>query len=245
MTTVLICPSTRSQVPLFSRHLPVANVPMLGQTLLEYWLSALSFQGIGKCIVLAHDQPKAVADVVGTGERWGLQASVVSESRELTPDEALLKYASELGPIPVPEAIGVLDHFPGHPDQPLFNSYADAFEAMRRWVPHAFTVDRVGFSEAQPGVWVGCHSHVSPEARLTAPCWIGQHVFIGSGAGVGPGAIVEDGSFIEPGAELVESWVGCDTFVGEFARIQASLAWGNSLVNWQTDSQTEIADPFL
>jgi hypothetical protein len=174
-----------------------------------------------------------------------MEASVITESRELTPAEAMLKYAADLDPVPRPDAIGVLDHFPGYPEHPLFTSYAHAFEAIRQWLPHAVTADRVGFSEARPGTWVGCHSHLSPQARLIAPCWIGQHVFVGNGATVGPGAIVEDGSFIEPDAELVESWVGSDTFVGQFARILGSLAWGNVLINCQTNSETEIADPFL
>lgn len=245
MTMLLICPSSRCEVPFLSQHVPLANVPLLGQSLLEYWLSALSFQGVRKCIVLAHDQPSVVAEVVGAGQRWGLDVKVIAESRELTAAEALLKYAPDLDPIPRPDAIAVLDHFPGAPERPLFSSYQNLFQAIRAWLPSALTPDRVGFSEAQLGVWLGCHSQVSPQARLIAPCWIGQHVFIGAGATVGPGAIVEDGCFIEPGAELVESWVGSDTFVGQFAKIDGSLAWGNVLINWQTNSKTEIADPFL
>jgi NDP-sugar pyrophosphorylase family protein len=245
MTTLLICPSARPSVASLSRNVPLANVSLLGQSLLEYWLSALALRGVRKSIVLAHDQPDLVADVVGTGQRWGIEASVVSESRELTPAEALLKYGSQLDPIPRPDAIAVLDHFPGRPEFPLFTSYAAAFQALRAWLPWAVTVDRVGFNESQIGVWVGCHSHVSPQARLTPPCWIGQHAFIGAGATVGPGAMVEDGSFVEPGAEVVESWIGSDTFVGQFARIYGSLAWGNLLINWQTNSAIDIADPFL
>jgi len=224
---------------------PLASVPLLGQSLLEYWLSALAFRGVRKCIVLAHDHPEAVVEIVGSGQRWGIEACVIAESRELTPAEALLKYAAELDPVPRPDAIAVLDHFPGNPEQLLFSSYASAFQAVRHWLPSALTLDRVGYSESHPGIWVGCHSHVSPQARLIAPCWIGQHVFIGAGATVGPNAIVEDGCFVEPGAELIESWIGSDTFVGQFANIDGSLAWGNSLINWQANSETEIADPFL
>ena len=245
MTMLLICPSARPEVPFLSRQVPLANVPLLGQSLLEYWLSALSFQGVRKSIVLAHDQPSVVAEVVGAGQRWGMDLKVITESRELTPSEAMLKYAPDLEPVPRPDAIAVLDHFPGVPERPLFASYQNLFQAVRAWIPSALTADRVGFSETQLGVWHGSHSHVSPQARLIAPCWIGQHVFVGAGATVGPGAIVEDGSFIEPGAELVESWVGSDTFVGQLARINGSLALGNVLINWQSNSATEIADPFL
>jgi len=245
MINLLICPSYRREVVFFSRDTPLASMPLLGQSLLEYWLSALSLRGASKAIVLAHEQPAAIVEVVGKGQRWGLDANVITESRELTPDEALLKYASELDPVPRPDSIIVVDHFPGVPEQPLFTSYQAAFRAIRQWLPSALTVDRVGVSEARPGIWLSCHSHVSPHAQLVAPCWIGQHVFIGADALIGPGAIVEDGSFIEPEVELVESWVCSDTFVGRFAKIYGSIAWGNALINWQTNSATQIADPFL
>jgi hypothetical protein len=245
MTTLLICPSERSGAGFLSQRLSLATVPLLGQSLLEYWLSALALRGVSEVLVLAHDRPELASEVVEQGQRWGLSAKVIAESRELTPAEASLKYASQLGTIPAPDAISVLDHFPGHPDQPLFSSASDLFAAIHAWMPSAVTVDRVGISETRSGVWTGCHSHVPASVQLRAPCWIGQHVFVGEGAIVGPGAVLEDGSFVEPGAELANSWVGPDTFVGQFARITGSLAWGSTLVNWQTGSAAEIVDPFL
>lgn len=245
MRKLLICPSDRTGVPFLSQHVPLANAPLLGLSLLEYWLSALSISGIKKVLILAHDRPEFALEVTGEGERWGLEATILNESRELSAAEALLKYATEVDGVPAEEAISVLDHFPGAPDRPLFGNYQQWFEAIRTWMPSALMPDRVGVNEALPGVWKGCHAHVSPLAQLNSPCWIGQHVFVGANAIVGPGAILEDGSFVEPGAELAESWVGPDTFVGQFARIKGSLAWGNTLVNWQTGSEALVADPFL
>jgi hypothetical protein len=245
MRRLLICPSERSPVPFLSQAQPLATLPLLGQSLLEYWLSALAVEGVGEVHLLAHDRPEHVQEIVGNGERWGLQATVTNESRELTPAEALLKYASQLEGVPAQQAIAVLDHFPGLPAHLVFTSYQSWFTALCRWMPCALTPDRVGVNETDPGVWKGCRSHVSPKAQLRAPCWIGQHVFIGAQAVVGPGAIVEDGSFVEPGAEVVRSWIGPDTFVGQFARITSSLAWANTLVDWRTGSTTQLADPFL
>jgi NDP-sugar pyrophosphorylase family protein len=245
MRTLLVCPGERSHLSGLCQNLPLAHVPILGQTLLEYWLSALALQGTARVGVLAHARPELTQDLVGTGERWGLTAEVISESRELTSSEALLKYAHELDSVPAGDTIVILDHFPGHPELPLFESYQHWFAALRNWMPSAVTVDRVGINETQRGVWMGCHSHISPQARLHAPCWIGQHVFVGDGAVIGPGTIVEDGSFVEPGAELAESWVGPDTFVGQFARIHGSLAWASTLIKWESGSAAQVADRFL
>ncbi len=245
MRMLLICPSERSSIPLLQQYRPLTHVPMLGQNLLEYWLSDLSSHGVTQVLVLAHDRPELAKETVRIGERWGLDAQVISESRELTIAEATLKYANEPDLVPAQQGILLLDHFPTLADQPLFIDYKNWFSALRAFIPYALTPDRVGINEVQPEVWMGCHSQVSKEALLRPPCWIGQHTFVGAGAVVGPGAVVEDVCFIEPGAELVESWVGPDTFVGEFARIKGSLAWGNNLVNWQTGSEAQVADPYL
>jgi len=139
----------------------------------------------------------------------------------------------------------VLDHFPGLSQYPLYNSYSGWFAALHAWMPRARTPDRVGVRELRPGVWVGLHAHIHPEAQIHAPSWIGRNAFIGKGAIVGPGSIVEDGAFIEPAAVLAGSYVAPETFVGQYAEICGSIALGNTLINWQTGSSTNVADTFL
>jgi hypothetical protein len=98
MMMLLICPAERTTLAALSNRIPLANVPLLGQTLLEYWLSTLAIRGLREVSVLAHSRPDLVLEVVGRGERWGLDAKIINESRELTPAEALLKYAPEFDP---------------------------------------------------------------------------------------------------------------------------------------------------
>src|SRR5258708_373138 len=123
MTTLLICPGQRNEVVGLSQPQSLALVPMLGQNLLEYWLSHLAIQGVKKVNVLAHAQPEAISALVGQGERWGLNAQVITESRELTPAEASLKYPFELASSAAAASIISLDHFPGKTDEPLFAGY--------------------------------------------------------------------------------------------------------------------------
>jgi len=67
--------------------------------------------------------------VAGNGERWGLNVTVLEESRELAPAQALLKYETELN-IAAPSDVTVMDRLPGLPDMPLFASYRDWFRAL-------------------------------------------------------------------------------------------------------------------
>jgi NDP-sugar pyrophosphorylase family protein len=245
MKPMLICPSDRPAVALLGRQSPLVAFPFLGESLLAYWLSFLAREGVKQVTILAHDRPEQVRGVVGGGVRWGLDAVVLEESRELSPAQALLKYPGEAANDGHQNSICLLDHFPGLDEKNLFASYRDLFEALQNWMPRALTPDRVGIREVRPGVWAGCRSVISPMAELKAPCWIGNRVYIGPGVVAGPNTIIEDGTFVEGGAELVESCVGPSTFVGKFARITGSFAWGATLVDWQTDSVTEIADAFL
>jgi NDP-sugar pyrophosphorylase family protein len=241
---ILICPSERPAVAGLSRLAPLAATPLLGQSLLEYWLTHLALAGFKEVHILAADRPEQISKIAGSGARWGLKVEITSEVRELTAAQAQIKYAAEF-PASAPNSITVLDHFPGETDAPIFNSYADLFAGLARWMPKAKTIDRVGVQEVRPGIWIGRHAHVSPEAKLHAPCWIGQHAYVGAHCVIGPMAVLEDRSFVEGGAEIVNSAIGPDTFVGKLAALRQSLALGNTLINWRTNSIAQISDAFL
>jgi NDP-sugar pyrophosphorylase family protein len=236
MKTILICPAERPEVPLLSLETPLAVAPALGHSVVEYWMSHLACSGIQQVVLLAHDRPDEVRKAVGNGSRWGIAVEVMAESRELTPEQAAEKYGA---------AASVMDHFPGLPDHPLFAGYELWFRALETWMPRARTPERVGVRELRPGIWAGLHGHISREARLCAPCWLGDHVYVGPGAIIGPGAIVENGALIEPKAEITGSVIGPATFVGQYVQINHSLVWGDTLVNWQTGDASKVSDAFL
>jgi NDP-sugar pyrophosphorylase family protein len=236
MKYVLICPSERTEAPLLGLGAPPALAPAFGQGVVEYWMSYMACAGVEEVVLLAHDGLDEVRKAVGNGSRWGVAAEVIDESPELALEYAAEKYGA---------SVSVMDHFPGLPDYPLFESYEGWFKALEAWMPRARTPDRAGVRELRPGVWVGLHGQISPKARLCAPCWVGDHVYVGPGAVIGPGAILENGAFIESRAEIKSSVVGAATFVGQYLQITHSLAWGNTLVHWQTGLVSEVSDAFL
>jgi NDP-sugar pyrophosphorylase family protein len=245
MKSLLICPSNRTSVPLLAESAPLAAVPLLGQSLLEYWLVHIACSGAKEAIVLADDRSAYIRAIVGNGARWGMSVNVIEESRELTPAQAILKYDKDLGPDFSQDAIMVLDHFPNLAEKPLFSDYAAHFRALVSWMAYARTPDRVGVKELSPGIYTDLRAHVSADAKLHAPCWLGKNVYIGAGASVGPMTIVEDGSFVETGATVLHSLVGPNTFVGKLAELTESFAHGDTLVNLRTGSVTKVPDNFL
>ncbi len=245
MNALLICPSEQKQIPFLALAKPIAAVPLLGQSLLEYWLSHLARMAVKRVLILASDRTAQIAALVQDGSRWGLEVAVRPTTVELTPAEALLKWAPELGAAPEKTLVTLLDHFPGSAEPRLSGAATEFFDALTAWMPNAVTPDRVGMHEVRAGVWTGAHSSISPDAHLEPPCWIGQHVMVGPGAVIGPQTIVEDGSFVEAFAEVSSSWIGEETLVGELTRIHGSLVWGNRLLDRKTGLVSVIPDRFV
>src|SRR5262245_4074589 len=97
MKGLLISPAVSPALRGLSEAGPLASVPLLGQGLIEYWLSHFAATGIREMLVLSHDRTETLESVVEDGRRWGLKVQFVEESRQLTRAQALAKYEPELG----------------------------------------------------------------------------------------------------------------------------------------------------
>jgi NDP-sugar pyrophosphorylase family protein len=248
MKTILICPSERREFEQLTTSAPMAALPLFGETVLDLWLSHLANSGVKQVTLLAADRVHMINDLVGSGERWGLDAMVCSEAIEPTVPEARKRHkpAGEASSyVPEPEDVRVVDHLPWDDSYPMFDNYASWFEACRMILRRAEPGFRVGMRMLKPGVWVGKNSQIHPSAELRGPCWLGRGVHVGKHAVIGPNVIVEDETFIDETAEISESWVGPQTFVGALTNISNSLAWGSSLINYRTGSHIIVPDPFL
>jgi len=246
MNALLICPDERMSVAALAEPLPFSNIPILGKSLLDYWLTHLATLGAEEVLVLAVDRADQVRAEVGDGARWGLRVKVQSERREMTVEEARAKYQTRPATwLPAPNDSILVDHLPGLPRLPLLTSYADWFFAVRTLMSKPLTPDRIGVHELKPGVLVGLHAHVPLDAKLIAPCWIGEWAWIEADATIGPNAMLEKEVFIGRGVEISHSHIGPQTFVGQFTEIRNSIAWGDTLVNWERDSCLKVSDEFL
>jgi len=247
MKALLICPDERTGVAALADSLPLSNVPILGKSLVEYWIEYLAALGAKEVCVLAADRSEQVRAEVGDGARWGLRVIVQTDKRERTLDEARAKHRTNDDEtwLPAPNDVILMDRLPCLPQLPLFTSHADWFAATRELMPRALTPDRIGVREIKPGVWVGLNAHVASNANLIAPCWIGERAWIEAGATIGPNAVLEREVFIARGAEVSHSVIGPQTFVGQFTEVRNSIAWGSTLINWERDSCVKVPDAFL
>jgi len=247
MKAILIFPGYRAGVRQLTKDVPLAAAPLLGECLAVYWLVHLASLGAKEVTVLANDRPWMVRDTIGNGSRWGLKVRVVEEMHELTVAEARERHGNgdSEGWLPAPHDIVLADHLPGMAGHRLDENHAAWFAAVMAWCDRAVTPDRTGVKEIAPGVRVGRHSVIPPDATLVAPCWIGEKVCINAGAVIGPDAVVEDRAVIGADAEITQSIIGPETMVGEDTEITDSLALGETLVNWRNGSCLHVPDEYL
>ncbi|HEY1173660.1 MAG TPA: hypothetical protein VGH19_20010 [Verrucomicrobiae bacterium] len=241
MKAILICPAERAAVAALHETKPLVLVPMLGKSLLDYWMEHLSSSNITEAILLVADRPSAVREYVGEGERWGVKTEVCPVTHELTGEEAkqFIAQSNEA------TLVEVMDAMPSATAEKLFMDYETWFAAILKLMPKTATEPRIGVRETQPGVWTGLHDAISPKAQIVAPCWIGANVVIEEDAVVGPYAIIEDGVCVEKGAEVAHSVVMNETLVGEFTEIKKSIAHGNTLIHMPDGTVAKVPDEFL
>ena len=242
MRTLLICPGDRPAVGHLARFSSLVTLPIYGECILDLWLEHLASAGAREVDVIAVDRPEEARMVAQQGERWGLKLEVLPELTELSPEAALAKYR---GRSETPPQVIVLDHLPGTSSRSLYSSYSDWHRSIIDWMPNATGKNRLGLKEVAPQVWVGLRSQIAKTAQLTGPCWIGEHVQVGEGVKIGPNAVVENRVVIDASAEIRDSIIGPETFIGQLTVVEDSLAWGNSLINWRTNSCTQVTDAFL
>ncbi len=246
MKATLICPADRPAVGLLTRSFSPALTPMLGRSLLEHWLEHLACNGVSHVTILAAARPELARAIVANGARWGLKAEVTeSNDARCAPVRQSFPAEQAHGQFLESDEPLWLEHFPAFPHQPLFRSYAGWFAALLDFMPYAAGPARIGVTQIKPGVWVGLKSNISPTARLRAPCWIGERVQIGARAVVGPQAVVEDRSIVASDCDISRSLVGPQTFIGKCTELRDSVAWGSTLLNWNTESSIIVPDPFL
>lgn len=243
MPTTLICPGERPAVGFLAQAVPLVAIPILGESLLAYWIEHLARNGTRHVRVLATDRPEIIRSLLGNGSRWGVQLDLRAELKELSPTEAAAQWAEDKTPGPV-EVI-TLDYLPGMPEIPLFRSYRDWYQGVLAWVPRATRGDRIGLREIEPGVWCGSRAQIASGAILRPPCWLGHQVQVGTDTVIGPDAILEDRVVVDAASEVRSSVIGPDTFVGRLVKVESSIAWGSTLIDWKTGSCTQVPDSFL
>lgn len=247
MKTTLICPNSADGLSALGETAPLVTVPILGESFISYWFEHLAAHGVKEARLLCTDDRESFEEAREQAARWGVNLEIHEEAREISVEEARKRYDAppETDPGSLQGTVIELNHLPGLREHRLFDSYADWFRGICFWLPHVTATQRLGMRELQPGVWASRRARISSSATLKAPCWVGDHARVGKNAVAGPFAFLEDRVVLDESCEVSQSWIGPDTFLGPLTQVEASLAWGSLLIDWQSGSHTEVPDSFL
>src|SRR5437879_975846 len=140
MRALLICPAAPPGLKVLAEAGPLETTPLLGEGLVEYWLSHVAGAGTKEVFLLSHDRPDVLEQLIGNGARWGIKAQLIEETRELTRSQALAKYENLLDGTAAQDGIILMDRFPGKTGV-IFHSFQEFSSGVMNWRPQAKTAE--------------------------------------------------------------------------------------------------------
>ncbi len=123
-----------------------------------------------------------------------------------------------------------------------FTEYA---QVHRDILGGAYTRLVIPGKEVRPGICIGHHSTIHPEAVIRGPVLIGSHCHIQRGAVVGPNTVVGSHCVIGEGARVTESIIAEESYVGRAMELEQCLVRGPWLVKLPTGTGVYMTDRTL
>ena len=95
-------------------------------------------------------------------------------------------------------------------------------------------------NQIRDGIWVGQGADIAPDARLEAPCWLGEDVHINKGARIGPYAVLSNNTEVERHATVNHSIVMRNSFIGEASDLRNALVARNNIIEARCDLRDDV-----
>lgn len=96
-----------------------------------------------------------------------------------------------------------------------------------------------------PGIWVGLHHVIHPNARLAPPVCIGDNCWIGQNAEIGPETILGSNVIVDDEATVARSTILDHTYVGQLVNVTNRIIHHCIAIDPATSEHAQIVDPFL
>lgn len=197
------------------------------QCLLHHWLDHAVNQGTATVRVFAADRPAAVRRVLEESLLWPVKT----------------EFTAVAATADAPAGAILMDWLPGEPAPPPPSNGWELVEraaAMERaWLDRMagepdFNLLNIGFS---------CRIH--PEAKLTAPYFIGDHVAIGPGCEIGPYAVIGQGSVIAGANAVSHSHLSAHSYVGPVTELVRCRLESGVLLSLKNQARLDQLEPHL
>lgn len=197
------------------------------QSLLHHWLDHAVNQGAGVVRVFTADRPAAVRRVLEESLLWPLKLEFTALAANAAP----------------PAGACHADWLPGEESPPAPTTGWELIERAaaieRAWLARLAREPDSGLLS------IGFLCRIHPEATLTPPYFIGDHVLIGPGCEIGPNAVIGQGSVISQANRIVDSHVAAHSFIGPVTGLERCWLDGGVLYSLKHQTRIEQIEPHL
>ncbi len=207
--------------------LPFALWVVGDQCLLHHWLDHAVNQGITSVRVFAADRPAEVRRVLGESTLWPLK----------------IDFSSIASTADAPSSAIPADWLPGDAAPPAPANGWELIERIAR-LEKAW-LDRMADEPDYHLLSIGFSCRIHPEAVLTPPYFIGDHVFIGPGCEIGPYAVVSQGSVVSGANRVVNSHLSAHSYLGPVTALENCRLESGILLNYKNRARIDDIEPHL
>ena len=228
----LIAPDLASLDTIWRSPNPFVLWPVCEKPLLAYWLDEAVRQGIESVSIEALDRPHVIRHWLDHWDLWS--RSIEVHSRAVDREG---KQCFHLNGLP-----GSVNSHPVNTPNELMKRWYDLqVESLNQRAGEKIHLDY----EYRPGIWLGPGVSVPEETIFIAPCWVGGYTKIGGRCRLGPHAFIGAGSFVNDDAEVIESIVCENTFVGSHITLKNMVAQGGNLIDLKRGIRVEVSENFV
>ncbi len=96
-----------------------------------------------------------------------------------------------------------------------------------------------------PQIYIGSNVAIPRSAELSAPLMLGSSIQLGDDVKIGPGAIIGDSSYIDSDAQIIDSIVMGNSYVGYNLELKGKIIYRNLVIEPDSESILDIVDEFL
>lgn len=197
------------------------------QCLLHHWLDHAVNIGATRVRVFAADRPAAVRSLLEDSKLWPLE----------------IEFHSVAGESAAPGTAQRVDWLPGSgaPAAPENGwDLIDRAAAMERaWL------DRLAADADSDLLSMGFSCRIHPEAVLTPPYFIGDHVSIGPGCRIGPYAVIGEGSVVSGANVVADSHLSPRSFLGPVTALEQCRLENGVLLSLKNRTRLDNVEPHL
>ncbi len=208
--------------------LPFALWTIGDQCLLHHWLDHAVNLGMNRVHIYAADRPAAVRHILEDSLLWPLTLEFTT--------------------------LGLTDHAPAHatlvdwlpgssaPPPPPANGWeliARASAMEQAWL------ERMAAGPDHALLSIGFSCKIHPQAKLVAPYFIGDEVFVGPGCEIGPYAVIGNGSVLTGANRVVNSHLSPRSFLGPVTALENCLLDSGVLFSLKHLTRLDHIEPHL